>query len=273
MTERKDDGLRLFAVNSATVIQPEDLVFQQVDDIRPAADFVWQVNLLTTQRAFAKAFSGLARDRSQAGETAPVGVYVKGREVYITSNTSQTYEIGDLLAVARDGVATAILSDTVTPTVDVASAILKVSRREATATTRVWAEELDGAQTGNAPAANVSYTGIKGCFSSVSSGQSDYLMFQFLNNTPATFDVASVQAWARTAVATSHVDVRVGPLGSALDPTVLSAQIQPVAVTVVAGAIVAGADVEPGEYVTMVVYTSASGLATELQVTVLLTPQ
>ena len=74
MRFRKADAkrLRYFAVNSATVIEIGDLLYQEVDDIRPASDATYGASLAITQANFAKQFKGVAMSASQSGETEPV---------------------------------------------------------------------------------------------------------------------------------------------------------------------------------------------------------
>ena len=56
--------VRSYAVNSATVIEVGDLVYQEVDDIRPASDLTYAASLATAQGTFAKKFKGAAMTAS-----------------------------------------------------------------------------------------------------------------------------------------------------------------------------------------------------------------
>lgn len=84
-------------VDSGTVIEAGDLVYLDVDDVKPASDYPWDTNLVTTQASFAAVFLGVAHQPSAAGDTESVSVDVSPLSVYEFDIQSATYELGDLL--------------------------------------------------------------------------------------------------------------------------------------------------------------------------------
>lgn len=84
-------------VDSGTVIEAGDLVYLDVDDVKPASDYPWDTNLVTTQASFAAVFLGVAHQPSADGETESVSVDVSPLSVYEFDTQSATYEMGDLL--------------------------------------------------------------------------------------------------------------------------------------------------------------------------------
>jgi hypothetical protein len=60
------------AVDSATVIEIGDLVFQDTDDAKPASAQADQGSEEANQERFADAFLGVAMQRSRSGDTDPI---------------------------------------------------------------------------------------------------------------------------------------------------------------------------------------------------------
>lgn len=85
-------------VDSGTVIEAGDLVYLDTDDAKPASDYPWDTNLVTTQASFAAVFLGVAHQPSADGETESISVDVSPLSVYEFDSQSATYELGDLLA-------------------------------------------------------------------------------------------------------------------------------------------------------------------------------
>ena len=98
------------AVDSATVIEIGDLLWQDIDDAKPASmvqfesrpDFVArglgdEAYELLRQERFAEAFLGVAMERSRSGDTDPVRVGTTG--VFEFDCPSGTFELGDLVGV------------------------------------------------------------------------------------------------------------------------------------------------------------------------------
>jgi hypothetical protein len=82
-------------VDSATVIDPGDLVYLDGDDVKPASAFPWTTNLATTQESFAEKFLGVAQEGSAAGSTAPISIDVGSASVYEFACAAGAYELGD----------------------------------------------------------------------------------------------------------------------------------------------------------------------------------
>ena len=61
--------LHRLRVDSGTTIEAGDLVFLDTDDVKPASDFPFTTDLVTTQGNFAAAFLGVAHQQSADGET------------------------------------------------------------------------------------------------------------------------------------------------------------------------------------------------------------
>ena len=84
-------------VDSATVIEAGDLVYLDVDDIKPASSFPWNVDLPTTQAAFAASFIGIAHQQSAGGDVDDVSVDMSPHSIYEFDVNPATYEVGDTL--------------------------------------------------------------------------------------------------------------------------------------------------------------------------------
>ena len=138
MRFRKADAkrLRYFAVNSATVIEIGDLLYQEVDDIRPASDATYGASLAITQANFAKQFKGVAMSASQSGETEPVLVATEGDFEFDCA--SATFEIGDMVGADDNAGGTALTDQQVIGMGEEAlSAIGFVTKRVSAAATTV----------------------------------------------------------------------------------------------------------------------------------------
>lgn len=91
-----------FAVDSSTVIEIGDAVYLDTDDVKPASSFTWNTNLATTQGDFAAKFVGIAMESSASGQTSDINVDVSSTSVYEVACTSDTYEVGAPLGLAKD---------------------------------------------------------------------------------------------------------------------------------------------------------------------------
>ena len=103
--------VRDFEVDSATVIEVGDLVWQDTDDVKPASDFSYGSDLAETQADFRRDFCGVAMDASDSGDTANIAVAQAG--TFIFDCSSATFEIGDLLGPDDNTGGTALLDQTV----------------------------------------------------------------------------------------------------------------------------------------------------------------
>ncbi len=134
------------AVDSATVIEIGDCVWQDVDNAKPASDQEHQISGLS-QRATLKAdFLGIAMQRSRPGDTAPIRVATTG--VFEFECSSGTFELGDPMGVdfnLEDG---KNLMNQRVGRASSAEAIGRVARREPTATTSVLVDIRSTVMTG-----------------------------------------------------------------------------------------------------------------------------
>ncbi len=85
------------AVDLAAVIEQGDLVYQDVDQARPAGLLPEVHEDTTLQRVFAKHFLGVAMQRSRSGDTDPIRVATTG--VFEFDCPSGSFELGDLMGV------------------------------------------------------------------------------------------------------------------------------------------------------------------------------
>jgi hypothetical protein len=84
------------AVDAATVIEIGDLVWQDVDDVKPASAIPkWEKGPKGQQQRFASNFVGVAMQRSRSGDTDPVRVATTG--LFEFDCPSGTFELGDLV--------------------------------------------------------------------------------------------------------------------------------------------------------------------------------
>jgi hypothetical protein len=99
------------AVDSATVIEIGDLVYQDADDAKPASSQADQSSETANQELFADKFLGVAMQRSRAGDTAPIRVATTG--VFEFDCPSGTFELGDLVGADENAAGNALLNQQV----------------------------------------------------------------------------------------------------------------------------------------------------------------
>ena len=134
------------AVDAATVIEIGDLVWQDVDDARPASGQADQGTETANQQALADAFLGVAMQRSRSGETAPIRVATTG--VFEFDCPSGTFELGDLIGADENAAGDALLNQQVTKVEDSAGAVGRIAKRQPTATTSVLLDIRSTVMTG-----------------------------------------------------------------------------------------------------------------------------
>ena len=133
------------AVDSGTVIQIGDLLYQATDDARPASAQADQGSVAANQELFADSFLGVAMQRSRSGDTSPIRVATTG--VFEFDCPESTFELGDL--VGPDEVSGTTLTDQQVEAVSSSvCAIGRVARREASATTSVLVDVRSTVMTG-----------------------------------------------------------------------------------------------------------------------------
>jgi hypothetical protein len=134
------------AVDSATVIEIGDLVYQDTDDAKPAAAQADQGSEAANQERFADNFLGVAMQRSRAGDSDPIRVATTG--VFEFDCPSGTFELGHLVGADENGAGTGLLSQQVARVSAPRYAIGRVARRESAASTGVLVDIRSTVMTG-----------------------------------------------------------------------------------------------------------------------------
>lgn len=134
------------AIDSATVIEIGDLLWQDTDDAKPASDQSDQGNEVANQQEFADNFLGVAMQRSRSGDTAPIRVATTG--VFEFDCPSGTFELGDFIGDDENTAGNALLDQQVTTANNSVGAIGRVAKREAAATTSVLIDIRSTVMTG-----------------------------------------------------------------------------------------------------------------------------
>jgi len=137
------------AVDSGTVIEIGDLVYQDVDDAKPASAQSDQGSETANQELFADNFLGVAMEHSGKGDTDPIDVATTG--VFRFDCPADTFELGDLV-----GVGTAVwpdapdeLANQFVSKVGLAErAIGRVAKRAGVPTTKVYVDVRSTVMTG-----------------------------------------------------------------------------------------------------------------------------
>ncbi len=90
MLVRKAIEVEHYPVDAATVIEVGDAVYFDgtANEVFPAADFTWSVDLATTQALFDSVFAGVALSRSLAGESKDVRIATKGEAEFDCDSAS-----------------------------------------------------------------------------------------------------------------------------------------------------------------------------------------
>jgi len=121
------------AVDSGTVIEIGDLLYQDTDDAKPADQQADKGNETANQEYFADRFLGVAMQRSLAGETAPIRVATTG--VFEYDCPSGTHELGATMGVDEAGNGTELMNQQLAAVTAACRAIGKIARREAATVT------------------------------------------------------------------------------------------------------------------------------------------
>jgi hypothetical protein len=149
------------AVDSATVIEIGDLVWQDIDDAKPASSQTDQGCETANQERLAMKFLGVAMQRSRSGDNAPIRVATTG--VFEFDCPSSTFELGDLVGADENqatgnsdnmvfrrcsGARNALLNQQVAEVALSKYAIGRVAKRESVATTSVLVDVRSMVMTG-----------------------------------------------------------------------------------------------------------------------------
>jgi hypothetical protein len=134
------------AVDSATVIEIGDLLYQDTDDAKPASAQPDQASETANQEVFADKFLGVAMQRSRAGDTEPIRVATTG--VFELDCPSGTFELGGLVGADENAAGNALLNQQVAPVAASKYAIGRVAKRVASAATSVLVDIRSTVMTG-----------------------------------------------------------------------------------------------------------------------------
>jgi len=134
------------AVDSSTVIEIGDLLWQDVDDAKPASAITDKGSEAANQEALAADFLGVAMQRSRNGEIAPVRVATTG--VFEFDCPNGTFELGDLVGADENAAGNALLNQQVADVAESRYAIGRVAKQESNATTRVLVDIRSTVMTG-----------------------------------------------------------------------------------------------------------------------------
>lgn len=134
------------AVDAATVIEIGDLVYQDVDDAKPASSQADQGSETANQELFADKFLGVAMQRSRSGDTTPIRVATTG--VFEFDCPSSTFELGDLVGADENAAGNALLNQQVAKVTASRYAIGRVAKRVAPAATTVLVDIRSTVMTG-----------------------------------------------------------------------------------------------------------------------------
>jgi hypothetical protein len=134
------------AVDSGTVIEIGDLVYQDVDDAKPASAQSDQGSETANQELFADNFLGVAMQRSRNGDTDPIRVAATG--VFEFDCPSGTFELGALVGVDENAGGDGLLDQQVASVGASKYAVGRVAKRVAAAGTSLLVDVRSTVMTG-----------------------------------------------------------------------------------------------------------------------------
>lgn len=138
MRHRKEEPKqKMFAVDSAQVIEIGDFTWLNTDDVRAASDYTWDSDLATTQRSFVKLCAGVSGDQSESGDTDEVAIETGG--IVEMDCAAAQFEISDLVGLAK-ALGNNLEDQKVVAVASHDLAIGKVTQRYTTNTTTVYLE-------------------------------------------------------------------------------------------------------------------------------------
>lgn len=134
------------AVDSGTAVEIGDLVYQDVDDAKPASAQSDQGSETANQELLADNFLGVAMQRSRNGDTDPIRVATTG--VFEFDCPSGTFELGDLVGVDENAGGDGLLDQQVASVSASKYAVGRVAKRVPTAATSVLVDIRSTVMTG-----------------------------------------------------------------------------------------------------------------------------
>ena len=142
------------AVDSQTVIEIGDLVYQDVDDAKPASAQSDQGSETANQELFADNFLGVAMQRSRNGDTDPIRVATTG--VFELDCPSGTFELGDLVGVDENAAGDGLLDQQVASVSASKYAVGRVAKRVPAAATSLLVDVRSTVMTGGVEGSSAS---------------------------------------------------------------------------------------------------------------------
>ncbi len=134
------------AVDSATVIEIGDMLWQDTDDAKPISSRSDHGTETSNQDTMADVFLGVAMQRSRDGDTSPIRVATTG--VFEFDCPSGTFELGDLVGADENSAGNALLNQTVAKVSASRYAIGRIAKRQSTAATSVLVDVRSTVMTG-----------------------------------------------------------------------------------------------------------------------------
>ena len=129
------------AFNGTIAVGLYDFMWYDSDDVKPASSQADKGTELKNQVAFARNFAGLSLEAALVTDTDAVAKWpLATRAIAVVDCTSATFERGDLVAAVESSGGTALENQKVVKTLDPTIAIGRVTKRYASATTRVECE-------------------------------------------------------------------------------------------------------------------------------------
>lgn len=127
-----------FAFNGTIAVAVGDLMYMEVDDIRPFSSQADQLTEYGNQARAAPLFAGVARDARTISETQAVSNFPVATDVRVEYPcASDTYEVGDLVAPKESAGGVALENQVLQKTTDESLAIGYATKRYGSATTVV----------------------------------------------------------------------------------------------------------------------------------------
>ena len=120
------------AVDAATEIAAGDLVYQDVDDAKPASAQADQETLVANQTLFAQKFLGVAMQTHLAGTAGEIRVATTG--VFELDCASASFELGDLVGPVENAAGNALVNQQVAKVTSANYALGRIVRRANAAT-------------------------------------------------------------------------------------------------------------------------------------------
>jgi hypothetical protein len=144
-----------FAFNGTIAVPMYSLMFQDADDVKPAASMTDQGSEALNQAMFARLFAGIALESALVTDTDAVSRFpVSPRQVARVDCTSATFEVGDLVAAVESAGGVALENVKVVKTLNPFLSIGHVVEREASASTSVTVEFRATVSKGNSAVDN-----------------------------------------------------------------------------------------------------------------------